>query len=122
MGERHESIVERVVHGIEDHIDRWRREDANRKREADADRDVLWAEAAERERMLKGAIEREAGGPPGKITDRVRVVYVVAPEEFADALEAFSPERERLIGVMPAPGHDGDAGPRGSWLIFEEVG
>ncbi len=123
MAQRHESIVERVVHRVEDHIERWRREDAALKREADASRDALWAEAVERERMLKETMDREAGeGLPVGVTERVRVVYVVASEEFADALEGFSPERERLIRVMPAPGGEGGAGLRGSWLVFEELG
>ncbi|MEJ7843799.1 MAG: phosphoenolpyruvate-utilizing N-terminal domain-containing protein [Rubrobacter sp.] len=43
-------------------------------------------------------------------------------EEFADALESFSPERERLIKVMPAPDSSGGTGLRGSWLIFKDLG
>lgn len=123
MAERHESIVERVVHRVEDRIERWRREDTALKREADANRDALWAEAAERERLLKDTVDRESDdGSSGRVTDRIRVVYVVASEEFADALEGFSPEKERLIRVMPAPGGERGGGIRGSWLVFEGLG
>ena len=52
MGEHRTSRIERIVHRIEEHIEDWRREEATRYAEAEANRDELWAAAAERERHL----------------------------------------------------------------------
>lgn len=117
MVEQHRSAVERLVHRVEDRIERWPREDAIRSREADERRDALWAEAAERQRLLRETLERESGegSALAGAAERHRVVYVVASDEFADTLESFTPERERLTAVKPAPG-GGGTGLRG---LFE---
>ena len=52
MSERRESMIERVLHRIEEHVEEWRRQDAARKREAASHREELWAEAAERQKLL----------------------------------------------------------------------
>jgi hypothetical protein len=52
MDEKRTSMIERIVQRVEEHIEDWRRRDAARAAEADANRDQLWAAAAERERML----------------------------------------------------------------------
>jgi C4-type Zn-finger protein len=51
MGEQRVSTIERIVHRIEEHIEEWREQDKALKGEAEANRDALWAEAAERERL-----------------------------------------------------------------------
>ena len=48
MGQRRESMIERVVRRVEGHIEEWRRQNAARHAEAEANRDQLWAAAAER--------------------------------------------------------------------------
>lgn len=52
MGERHTSMIERIVHRVEEHTEEWRQRDAARTAEAEANRDQLWAAAVERERHL----------------------------------------------------------------------
>ena len=59
MGERRTSMIERIVRGIEDRIEEWRGQDKARHTEAEANRDALWAEAAERERLLAEALGEE---------------------------------------------------------------
>ena len=56
MGERRASMIERIVRGIEDRIEEWRAQEKARHAEAEASRDALWAEAAERERLLAEAM------------------------------------------------------------------
>ena len=52
MGERRASAIERILQRIEEHVEDWRRRDAALQAEADESRSQLWAEAAERERLL----------------------------------------------------------------------
>src|SRR3712207_6493169 len=59
MDERRTSMIERMVHRIEEHIEEWRRQGAARAAEAEANRDQLWAAAAERERHLAELIGEE---------------------------------------------------------------
>lgn len=94
---------------IEDRVAEWRRHDAALKAEADADRDELWAEAAERERLLAAAMHQEEvcgglaeGDTAEGDTATHQVVFVVASDAFADALQDFSPHRDRLLSVVPA--------------------
>jgi hypothetical protein len=60
MSERRTSMIERVVQRVEERVEEWRRRDAARHAEADANRDQLWAAAAERERMLAEGLETRA--------------------------------------------------------------
>jgi hypothetical protein len=59
MGEHRVSMIERVVNRVEEHIEEWRKRDAALAAEAEANRDQLWAAAAERERMLARVIGEE---------------------------------------------------------------
>ena len=49
-----------------------------------------------------------------------QVVYVVASDAFADALQGFSPGRDRLLSVVPAREGGGGMGLRGSWLVLKK--
>ena len=122
MAEQHLSVIERVVLRVEDHFAQWRRKDAARKAEAGANRDKLWAEAAERERLLAATIEHEEARQSSQegAASGHQLVFVVASDAFADALEHFSPQLDRLLRVMPARESGGGTGLRGSWLVFEK--
>ena len=122
MAEHRASVIESIVHRVEDHIAQWRRHDAALKAEAEANRSRLWAEAVERERLLAATIDHEdiRRGAPEGATGGHELVFVVASDTFADALEHFSPDRDRLIRVLPARESGGGTGLRGSWLVFEK--
>ena len=63
MSERRIPMIERIVYRVEEHIEEWRERDAVRHTEAEANRDRLWAAAAERERhpSTRGSYAREMG-------------------------------------------------------------
>jgi hypothetical protein len=115
------SLLERIVHRVEGRLEERRGNDASHKSGVATDRDRLWAEAEERVRLLAEAVaQEEAGrGSSESINDRHRIVFVVASDTFADMLESFSPARNRLVGVVPAPRSGGGTGIRGLWLVFE---
>jgi hypothetical protein len=125
MGERRTSMIERVVQRVEEHIEEWRRRDAARHAEADANRDQLWAAAAERERMLAEVIGEEEAHPASaeEVMEEHRVAFVVHSEEVAQTLEAFAVEGDRLIRVIPSTrgSYAKEMGIKGSWLVFEKV-
>ena len=88
MGNHRTSKIERIVHRIEEHVEEWRRQDAARHAEAEANRGQLWAEAAEREKLLAKAVSDEkSSGVSPEITKQQRVVFVVSSEEFARTLQ-----------------------------------
>lgn len=126
MGQQRMSMIERVVNRIEGHIEEWRKQDAARHRQADANRDELWAAAAEREKTLVEAINEEESrrGSLGEIAKEHKVVFVAHSEEVADALEKFASEGDCLVKVIAA--HRGnyakERGLKGSWLVFESRG
>jgi hypothetical protein len=124
MGERRTSMIERVVQRVEEHIEEWRRRDAARHAEADANRDQLWAAAAERERMLAEVIgEGEARRASAEeVMEEHRLVFVVHSEEVAQTLETFAEEGDRLIRVIPSTRgtYAKEMGIKGSWLVFEK--
>ena len=122
MSEHRVSVFESIVHRVEDRIAEWRRHEAALGAEAEANRSRLWAEAAERERLLATTIghEETRRGAPEGATDEHELIFVVASDAFADALEHFSPERDRLVRVIPARESGGGTGLRGSWLVFEK--
>jgi len=122
MGAHRVPVIEGIVQRIEDRVAEWRRHDAALKAEADANRDELWAEAAERERLLAATMDREGAKPTPPNGDAVghQVVFVVASDAFADALQDFSPQRDRLVSVVPAREGGGGMGLRGSWLVLEK--
>jgi hypothetical protein len=123
MGERRESMIERVVHRVEEHIEEWRKRDAARAAEAEANRDQLWAAAAERERMLAEIIgEEEAQRTSAEeVMKEHKLVFVVHSEEVAQTLEAFAREGDRLVRAIPSTrgSYAEEMGIKGSWLVFE---
>ena len=123
MGERRQSMIERVVQRVEEHIEEWRKRDAARAAEAEANRDQLWAAAAERERMLAEIIgEEEAQRTSAEeVMKEHRLVFVVHSEEVAETLEAFAREGDRLVRAIPSTrgSYAREMGIKGSWLVFE---
>ena len=114
-----------MIHGIEERIGEWRREDSTRKVEAEANRDALWAEAAEREKMLAETIseEEERRKSGEEVAGEQKLVFVVHTEEVAETLQTFADDGDRLVKVMPGEGSRvGNSGLSGSWLVFESSG
>lgn len=60
MGKERGSAIERILHRVEDHVERWRQERQERLGEVEAGRDWLFEEAAERERRLARAVSEAA--------------------------------------------------------------
>ena len=114
--------IESVLRRIEERLARWREEQQAREIEEEVDRDQLWAEAAERERLLVETIEGEEGSrrSAGEICRDQKAVFVIHSRETEEALEGLSEEGVRLVRVIPAEGASrGAPGLEGSWLIFE---
>jgi hypothetical protein len=124
MGEQRASMIERIVQRVEEHIEDWRRRDAARAAEADANRDQLWAAAGERERMLAELVSEEEARRESaeEVMKEHRVAFVVHSEEVAQTLEAFAAEKDRLIRVIPSSrgSYAKEMGIKGSWLVFEK--
>jgi len=122
MGERHASAIERVLHRIEEHLEDWRQRDTALQAEADAGRSRLWAEAAERERLLVEAVGTEESRRESieELTKQHRVVFVLHRTEVEETLEDFVREGDRLVSVVPRRGGETISdGLKGSWLVFE---
>jgi len=124
MGEQRASMIERIVQRVEEHIEDWRRRDAARSAEADANRDQLWAAAAERERMLAEVMGEEEAHKASveEVMKEHRVAFVIHSEEVAETLEEFANEKDRLIRVIPSTrgSYAREMGIKGSWLVFEK--
>ena len=124
MGEQRTSMIERIVQRVEEHIEDWRRRDAARHAEADANRDQLWAAAEERERMLAELVSEEEARRESaeEVMKEHRVAFVVHSEEVAQSLETFVAEKDRLIRVIPSTrgSYAKEMGIKGSWLVFEK--
>ena len=124
MGERRTSMIERIVQRVEEHIEDWRRREAARAAEADANRDQLWASAGERERILTELVSEEEARRESaeEVMKEHRVAFVVHSEEVAQTLEAFAAEKDRLIRVIPSTrgSYAKEMGIKGSWLVFEK--
>jgi hypothetical protein len=122
MGERRPSAIERILQRVEEHVEDWRRRDATLQAEADASRSRLWAEAAERERLLAEAVGAEEARRDSieELTRENRVVFVLHREEVIETLEDFAREGDRLVSVVPRRGGETiSQGLKGSWLVFE---
>lgn len=125
MGERHIPMIERILHRIEDHVEEWRDRDRIRQEELASHREKLWAEAAERQKLLAEAVADEETERVSleEMTKRHRVVFVLHREDLTEALETFAGEKDRLVNVVPGKGDYGSGkgieGIRGSWLVFE---
>jgi hypothetical protein len=111
-----------MLHRIEEHLEDWRQRDAALQAEADASRSRLWAEAAERERLLAEAVGAEESRRESieELTKQHRVVFVLHRTEVAETLEDFVREGDRLVSVVPRRGGESiSEGLDGSWLVFE---
>jgi hypothetical protein len=117
-------MIERIVNRVEEHIDEWRRRDAARAAEAEANRDQLWAAAAERERLLAEVLGEEEAHRASveEVMKEHRVVFVVHSEEAAQTLETFAREGDRLLKAIPSTrgSYAKEMGIKGSWLVFEK--
>jgi hypothetical protein len=124
MGEHRGSMIERIVHRVEEHIEEWRRRDAARAAEAEANRDELWAAAAERERHLAEIVGEEEAhrATVEEVMERHRLVFVVHSEEVAQTLQTFAQEGDRLVRAIPSTRGDyaKEMNIKGSWLVFEK--
>jgi hypothetical protein len=124
MGEQRASAIERILKRIEERIEDWRRRDSALQAEADASRSRLWAEAAERERLLAEAVGAEEARRESieELTKQNRVVFVLHREEVMEPLEEFARQGDRLVSVVPRRGGETiTQGLKGSWLIFERA-
>ena len=122
MGEHRTSAIERILHRIEEHLENWRKRDYALQAEADASRSRLWAEAAERERLLAEAVgaEEERRESIEELTMQHRVVFVLHRDEVVETLEDFARQGDRLVSVVPRRGGETISdGLKGSWLVFE---
>ena len=122
MGEQSGSAIERILNRIEEHIEDWRRRDSALQAEADASRSRLWAEAAERERLLAEAVGAEEARRESieELTKQNRVIFVLHREELAETLEEFARQGDKLVSVVPRRGGETiSQGLKGSWLVFE---
>jgi phosphomevalonate kinase len=110
MSEHHASAIERILHRIEEHLEDWRKRDAALQAAADESRSRLWAEAAEREKLLAEAVAEEEARRSSleEITRQHRVVFVVHSEEIARMLETFARERDHLVNLVPGRGSYGE--------------
>ena len=124
MGEQSGSAIERILNRIEEHIEDWRRRDSALQAEADASRSRLWAEAAERERLLAEAVGAEETRRESieELTKQNRVIFVLHREELAETLEEFARQGDKLVSVVPRRGGETiTQGLKGSWLVFESA-
>jgi hypothetical protein len=120
MGEHRGSPIERILHRIEERLEDWRKREAALQAEADASRSRLWAEAAERERLLAEAVGAEEARRESieELTKHHRVVFVLHRTEVEETLQDFVREGDRLVSVVPrrgAPqgGRNDKRGPQG---------
>jgi hypothetical protein len=124
MGEHRGSMIERIVHRVEEHIEEWRRRDATRAAEAEANRDELWAAATERERHLAEVLGEEETHRASveEVMEEHRLVFVVHSEEVAQTLQTFAQEGNRLVKAIPSTrgSYAKEMGIKGSWLVFEK--
>jgi hypothetical protein len=123
MGEQRTSRLKRILQRVEEHVEDWRKRDAALSAEADAMRGQMWAEAAERERLLAEAMKSEEDGRASieDLTKEHRVVFVLHREEVVETLEDLASQGDRLVSVVPRKGGEAvTAGLKGAWLVFEK--
>jgi ABC-type Fe2+-enterobactin transport system substrate-binding protein len=124
MGEQRPSAIERILNRIEEHIEDWRQRGSALQAEADASRSRLWAEAAERERLLAEAVGAEEARRESieELTKQNRVIFVLHREELVETLEDFARQGDKLVSVVPRRGGETiSQGLKGSWLVFESA-
>ena len=123
MGKQRTSRLKRILQLVEEHVEDWRKRDAALKAEADDMRGQMWAEAAERERLLAEAMESEEDKLASieDLTKEHRVVFVLHREEVVGTLEDLARQGDRLVSVVPRRGGETISdGLKGSWLVFEK--
>jgi hypothetical protein len=124
MGEQRTSRLKRILQRVEEHVEDWRKRDATLKAEADDMRGQMWAEAAERERLLAEAMESEEARRASieDLTKEHRVVFVLHREEVVETLEDLASQGDRLVSVVPRKGGEAiTGGLKGAWLVFEKA-
>ncbi|MDQ3911460.1 MAG: hypothetical protein M3305_06785 [Actinomycetota bacterium] len=129
MSEHRASAIERILHRIEErveeHVEESRERERAREAEVMANREKLWAEAAQRQRLLAEAIADEEAGRSSfeEITKQHHVAFVLHREDLSGALETFASEKACLVKIVPGKGDYGGGkdieGIKGSWLVFE---
>jgi hypothetical protein len=118
---RVENFIERTVHNIEQRIQQFREEEAARQTQLREHRNMLWAEAAEREKLLAEYIGDEESRElsVAQAARESGAVFVVHSEDATRALEGLVKDGARLTSVVPGQGTgDTETGVRGSWLLF----
>jgi hypothetical protein len=119
---RREGFITGVLHRIERYIEEADERIRAREEEFEQYRETLWAEAAERERLLVRAVSGEEARERSleEVAKEHRVAFVVHSEEAGRALKELAEGRARLVSVVPGSGGvEGGAGIKGSWLVFE---
>jgi predicted LPLAT superfamily acyltransferase len=110
------------LHGIEDRIEEWRGRMSACEAELQAHREMLLAEAAERERLLAQAAGEKEDRERSleEAVKEHRVAFIVHSEDAGKALEEFAGEGARLVSLVPGD-RSGQRGAdiKGSWLVFE---
>src|SRR5829696_6575075 len=92
MGKERASMIAKVLKKIEDRVEEYRTQERARQAEMEAHRAELWAEAAERQRLLAEAMadgEAERASLE-EITREQRVVFVLHREDLTGTLEDFA--------------------------------
>jgi hypothetical protein len=119
---KREGFIERVLHRIERYIEEADERMRTREEEFEHYRETLWAEAAERERLLVRAVsEKEARERSlEEVGKEHRVTFVVHSEEAGRALKELADGGARLVSVVPGSGSfENSTGIKGSWLVFQ---
>jgi hypothetical protein len=120
--ENREGFIERVLHRIERRVEDASERMRSREEGFERYRETLWAEAAERERLLVQAVSEEEARERSleEVAKEHRVAFVVHSEEAGRALKDLADGRARLVSVVPGSGGvESGAGIKGSWLVFE---
>jgi hypothetical protein len=120
--DRREGFIERIVHRIERHVEEAGERMRVREEEIEHYRETLWAEAAERERLLVRVVSEEEARERSleDIVKEHRIAFVVHSEEAGRALKELADGQARLVGVVPGGGSvERSTGIKGSWLVFE---
>ncbi len=120
--DKREGFIERVLHRIERHLEEADERMRAREDELEHYRETLWAEAAERERLLVRVVSEEEAREHSleEVAKKHRVAFVVHSEEAGRALKDLAAGRARLVSVVPGSGSvERGAGIEGSWLVFE---
>jgi len=121
VGER-EGFIQRVLHRIERRVEEADERIRAREEELELYRETLWAEAAERERLLVRVVSEEETRERSleEVTKEHRVAFVMHSEEAGRALQELAAARARLVSVVPGSGSvERGSGIKGSWLVFE---